>query len=192
MPHRATLVLAALVALCWPSLLAAQMPPDPRARMAAQKEALDRLAMLDGIWRGPAWIIMGDGKHTLTQTERVGPFLEGAVRVIEGRAYAEDGGISFNAFAIVSYDPDKKAYTMRSYAYGRAGDFPLTATADGFIWETPAGPARIRYTATVKDGTWHETGERLVPGQDPLRFFEMTLKRVGDTDWPAGGTLGPK
>lgn len=183
---------AALTILMLPRGLLAQAPPDAGPRIAAQKEALAKLAMLDGTWRGPAWIIMADGKHALTQTERVGPFLDGAVRMIEGRGYGEGGSVHFNAFAVVSYDPDKKTYSMRSYAMGRAGDFPLTPTADGFVWETSAGPATIRYTATVKDGTWHEFGERIVPGGESFRFFEMTLTRVGDTDWPAGGAVTPK
>lgn len=182
---------AALAIFLVPGGLLAQAPPDPGPRIAVQKEALARLRMLDGTWRGPAWI-MADGKHTLTQTERVGPFLDGAVRVIEGRGYDEDGKVSFNAFAIVSYDPDKKTYSMRSYAMGWAGDFPLTPTPDGFTWETPAGPATIRYTATVKDGTWHEHGERIAQGGETFRFFEMTLTRIADTDWPAGGTVRPK
>ncbi len=43
----------------------------------------------------------------------------------------------------------------------------------------------IRYTATVKDGTWNEVGERILPGKAPIRFYEMNLKRLGDTTWPA-------
>jgi len=37
-----------------------------------------------------------------------------------------------------------------------------------------------------------EVGDRLLPGREPSRFFEMNLQRVGDTDWPAGGAIGPK
>ena len=29
----------------------------------------------------------------------------------------------------------------------------------------------IHYTAVVKDGTWREVGDRVVPGKDPVRFF---------------------
>ncbi len=49
----------------------------------------------------------------------------------------------------------------------------------------------IRYTAVVKDGVWHEVGDRLVAGGEPARVFEMTLQRVGDTDWPSAGAIGP-
>ena len=50
----------------------------------------------------------------------------------------------------------------------------------------------IRYTCVVKDGVWHEVGDRIVPGKEPVRFFEMTLKRVGDTSWPSEGAIPPK
>jgi hypothetical protein len=50
----------------------------------------------------------------------------------------------------------------------------------------------MRYTATAKDGKWHEVGERIARGQPPVQIFEMNLKRVGDTDWPEGTALSPK
>jgi hypothetical protein len=161
--------------------------------VAAQREAMDRLAFMDGEWKGPAWTILPSGeRHDITQTERIGPFLDGSVKVVEGRGYGDDGRVSFNALAIISYDADADTYNMRSYAQGRVGDFALTPTADGFQWEIPAGPMTIRYTAVVKDGTWKEVGERIVPGNEPIRFFEVTLTRVRDTHWPAAGAIVPE
>ena len=81
---------------------------------------------------------------------------------------------------------------MRSYAQGRSGDFLLTPGADGFAWEIPIGSMTIRYTAVVKDGTWREFGDRIVPDREPVRFFEMNLTRVSDTRWPAGDPVSPK
>jgi len=112
--------------------------------------------------------------------------------VIEGKGYEADGSVGFNAFAVVSYDPASETFTMRSYAMGRAGDFELTPTENGFTWEIPAGPATFRYTATVKAGEWHQVGERIVEGQEPFQFFAMDLKRLGDTDWPAAGAVAPE
>lgn len=67
---------------------------------------------MDGVWRGDGWTVLGNGqKHSVTQTERIGPFLGGSVKVIEGRGY------------------------------------------------------------------------------EPVRFFEMNLTRVGDTDWPGAGPI---
>ena len=99
----------------------------------------------------------------------------------------------FNAMGIISFDPQKKTYSMRSYAMGHSGDFPITLKPDGYKWEIPGGPdAIILYDATIKDGTWHEVGDRIVAGKPPVRLFEMTLKRVGDTDWPLGQPIAPR
>ena len=49
----------------------------------------------------------------------------------------------------------------------------------------------IRYTATIKGGSWLEVGDRILPGKEPVRFFEMNLKRIGDTTWPAAGRCSP-
>lgn len=171
----------------------AQGRPDPAQVIAAQQEAMVRLSFMDGVWRGPAWTMLPSGdKHAITQTERIGPFLDGAVKVIEGRGYEQDGKSTFNAFGTISYDPTTRAYTLHSYAQGHVGDFALTPTSDGFIWEIPAGAMKIRYSTTIKDGVWREVGDRVLAGQEPIRFFEMNLKRVGDTTWPAAGAISPK
>ena len=79
------------------------------------------------------------------------------------------------------------------FALGHAGDFAVTLRGDGFNWVIPQGPnAKIQYTATVTRHTWHEVGDRIVEGRPPMRFFEMTLKRVGDSDWPAGNPIPPR
>ena len=77
-------------------------------RAARSHEAF---AAMDGVWRGPAWTILPSGeKHNITQTERIGPFLDGSIKVIEGRGYNEDGKVGFNAFGIISYNPATKVY----------------------------------------------------------------------------------
>ena len=182
-----------LLALCLAAPALSQGRPDPAALAAAQKDAMKAFAAMDGVWRGPAWTILPNGeKHTITQTERIGPFLDGAVKVIEGKGYEADGRVSFNAFGTISFNPAKNAYTLHSHAMGNVGDFVIQPTPDGYTWEIPAGPMTIRYTAVIKDGTLKEVGDRLEPGKDPVRFFEMTLTRIGDTAWPAGGAVPPK
>jgi hypothetical protein len=167
--------------------------PDPDVVLKAQREAIAPLAFMDGEWRGTGWAYSPSGeKVEFTQTERVGPFLGGSVKVIEGKAYDAKGNVSFNAFGTIYFDTAKKTYTMHSYAQGNVGDFAFKPTADGFVWEIPAGPMTIRYTAVIKDGTWHEVGDRIMPGKDPARIFEMTIKRIGNTTWPAGGAVKPK
>ena len=183
----------ALLAFGMSLTASAQGRPDPAALIAAQREAMASLAFMDGVWRGPAWTILPSGeKHNITQTERIGPFLDGSVKVIEGRGYNADGTVGFDAFGTISYNPATHVYTLHSYAMGQVGDFVLTRTGDGYTWEIPDGPMTIRYAAVIKDGAWREVGDRIMPGKDPVRFFEMNLKRVGDTNWPAAGAISPK
>ena len=171
----------------------AQERPTPAVLLAAEKAAMAPLAWMDGVWRGTAWTMLASGdKHTVTHTERIGPMLDGSVKVVEGRSYDPDGRVPFNAFGVISFSPYTKAYTLHSYAMGNAGDFPLTLKADGYMWEIPAGPSVLRYTATLANGTWTEVGDQIAPGKDPVRIFEMTLKRVGDSPWPGAGAVPPK
>jgi hypothetical protein len=171
----------------------AQERPSPTALVAAQRDAMLRLAYMDGVWRGPGWTILPSGeKHTFTQTERIGPFLDGSVKVIEGRGYDPDGKVTFNAFGTISFNLATKVYTLHSHAMGNVGDFVLALTSDGYTWDIPAGPMTIHYRTVIKNGAWSEVGDRIVSGKEPVRFFEMNLKRVGDTDWPAAGAISPK
>jgi hypothetical protein len=171
----------------------AQAPPNPEALIAAQREAMAPLAAMDGVWRGKAWTMTQAGRHDVVQTERVGPFLRGTVKVVEGRAYDPDGKVGFNAFGTISFNPATRAYTLHSYAMGRKGDFPLELKPDGYVWRVPAGPgAEIRYTAMIGGGKWREVGDLIAGGNRPVRIFEMELERIGDTDWPAGDPVPMK
>lgn len=164
---------------------------DPAARMAAQREAMKSLAFLDGEWRGTAMAEESPGE--MRHTERVGTLLDGTIRLVEGRAYDSAGKTQFNAFAIISYDPVKRTYSMRSYAMGYAGDYPLTVRPDGFSWSHPAGPgATIRYTATVKEGQWHEVGERVAGNSPPVKTVELHVRRTGAGGWPEKGAVSPR
>jgi hypothetical protein len=160
------------------------------AAIAEQKAAMKRFAWMLGTWRGPAKGMTRAGPYQVTQTERIGPMLDGTVVVIEGKGFRDDDSVAFNAFAIVSWDVPTKTYKMRSHALGYAGDFVLTPIENGYTWQIPAGPgATIDYKATFSNGIWTETGDYVAAGQPPRRIMEMNLKRVGDSDWPAGGGL---
>jgi len=173
----------------------ADVPADPRfAAMAAERtQAMAKLSFMRGTWAGSARGSAPDGTpFEVKQTERMGPMLNGDIVVVEGRGYEKDGRVAFNAFGVVSYNVFTKAYEIRSYAMGFAGTFPFRLTANGFVWETPAGQgATMRYTATIGNGTWHEIGERIAEGKPPVKMIEMSLTRTGDTDWPAGNPVLP-
>jgi hypothetical protein len=189
---RSLLCIATLALLALPVVARAQ-GHDPGPNIAAQKAAMQPLSILDGTWRGKGRVMMGEGKWVdFTQTERIGNMLGGTVKVIEGRGFDAEGKVSFEAFALLGYDARKKAYSFRSFARGEVGDFPFTATDSGFVWEVKVPNMTMRYTTVVKDGRWHEVGERIVEGKPPVKFIELDLQRIGDTDWPAAGAVAPK
>ncbi len=183
------LLAAALLALA-PTAAAAQNADGDM--LTQEQAAIGKLSWMDGTWRGPATTRGPAGEHKIIQTERIGNMLGGTIKVIEGKGFNPDGSVGFNAFAVISYDPATKRYSFRSYAQGRSGTFVISPTADGYVWEVPAGGATIRYTATLTKGVWTEVGDRIVAGQQPQRFFEMVLTRVGDSDWPAAGGMTRK
>ena len=180
------------VAIAVPATAGAWQTIDPYGP-ASHRDAISELSFLDGEWVGEARSTGQDGQTTVfTQTERVGSMLGGAVKIIEGRGYDADGATVFNAFAVVSWDQAAGGYRMHSWAQGRSGTFNLVRTDDGFQWVLPAGPnAVVRYVAVVDEGRWRQTGDYVAPGMDPVRIFEMDLRRIGDTDWPAGGAVDP-
>src|SRR5437762_10690642 len=120
---RIQLFLVLIVVLGVSLTASGQGRPDPSTLIAAQREAMAPLSFMDGVWRGPAWTILPSGeKHNITQTERIGPFLDGSIKVIEGRGYNADGTVGFNAFGIISYDPATHAYNLHSHAMGQRSE----------------------------------------------------------------------
>ncbi len=170
---------------------AAAGPWDPATRLAAQREAMKALAFMDGEWRGTARAEEAPGE--MRHTERVGTLLDGTVRLVEGRAYDSEGKTRFNAFAVISYDPVRRAYSMQTHAMGYAGHYPLTVRPDGFSWSHPDRPGSVvRYSATIRNGEWHEVGERIAGDAPPVRTVELRVRRTGASAWPRAGTVAPR
>lgn len=192
--------LGALVALCTvlgtgPLGAQSAAPAQTSAQMvSAQQEAIGKLAALDGVWRGKGWIMdrPGEVPRQLNQTVRAGSFLDGTVRLLEIRGYQADGSIGFHALNIVSYDTQTGAYAITARAGGRSGNFTFQTTADGYVWNIGDVTSGLRYTATIKNGVWTETGEALASGRAPIKVSEWTVRRVGSTAWPEGGALAPQ
>ncbi len=160
---------------------------------AANREAIQKLAFMQGEWVGVASGVQPDGaSYSVTQSERIGPLLGGEVMVVEGRGYRPDGSTGFNAFGVISWNAQTNAYEFRSYAQGYSGTFSFTARDNGYVWEIPAGPGVVRYTADITPTTYHEVGEFVMPGQPARRTFEMSLTRRGDTAWPAMQPVSPR
>src|SRR6202011_2491055 len=62
--HRLAVLSLLTITAALSSTVVAQTRPDPSTLIAAQKEAMVPLAYMDGVWRGPAWILLPSGeKH---------------------------------------------------------------------------------------------------------------------------------
>jgi hypothetical protein len=166
---------------------------QPSKRFKAQQDAMKELAFLDGEWRGSSKVLRKDGWAPMVQTGRVGSMLDGTVRMIEAKGYEADGRLSFEVLRILSYEPETKTYSMRSYQSGRVRDHALSLTDKGFEWksESSAG-STVRYEASVKNGVWTETATRVPTRGEPETYVEVKLKRLRASSWPGAEGLGAK
>lgn len=180
--------LAALLGLAAPA--AAQMP-DLEALASEQRDAMGKFAWLDGEWRGTATVFGPGGSETLTQTERVGTMVGGTVRVVEGRGYDAQGNLLFNAFGTITYDAMRDRYVMATVARGMTAQPWFALVEGGFDWGIDAGPVKITYETRLVDGVWIETGFQQFGAGERVKTIEMRLERIGDSDWPAAGAVGP-
>ena len=160
--------------------LSAQMPDG-----SANKAAMEKLAFMIGSWKGDAWQMQGPGNRVETRMHEVvtlGP--GGAVLLVEGKGEipgtgGAEGRMVHHAFGIISFDPTRGSYTLRSYlANGMMGDFDLTPVEGGVMWTRDApGGGKIRYTAKYGTGEWHEIGEYSRDGTAWTKTMEMRLKK---------------
>ncbi len=180
--------------LMWIVATLAFAQDHPSANTPSSTALMRQLDKMKGVWIGEAKGIGADGKpYVIRQTERVGAMLDGDVLVIEGRGYASDGKLNFNAFGIISANSKEGNFEFRAYNRGRSGTYKMRLVDGGVVWELPLGPnALVRYTITLTDDTWHEIGEYIAAGQEPRRTIDIQLKRTRDTDWPAAQAVLPE
>jgi hypothetical protein len=158
------------------ALVRGQQAPD----LAAQKEAMKKLAFLVGKWSGDA--VTERGPHQsikVRQTEEVQFKLDGLVLLIEGTGRdPESGEAKFHALATISYDDAAKAYHFRAYNDGRYLDVDLKVPEKGFEWSYKMGPLDVRFAMNLNEkGEWVEIGETRFRDGPAQRSFEMTLRK---------------
>jgi len=156
----------------------AQMPDGSASRAAMQK-----LDFMVGRWKGEAWMIRGTERIHTTMTEVVERKLGGVAFLVEGLGVvpgpgAEAPRVVHNALAVISFDPQAQGYVLRSYiASGQSGDFVLTPIEGGVIWSREVPGGRIRNTAKIGNGEWHEIGEFSRDGTTWMQIMELNLKK---------------
>jgi hypothetical protein len=182
---------AALFAAAIAAPAAAQAPNA--SLLETQAKAMAALSFLDGEWAGPAEAHEPGGLITMTQTERSGSLLDGTIRLVEGRSFDKAGKTLFNAFAVISYDVRTKRYLITSHASGYSTTSEIKLVPNGFEWEVPAGPsAKMHFSAAVKDGLWTEVGDFIGPDGKARRTFEMKVRKLRSTKWPAQSAVSYK
>lgn len=152
-----------------------------------QRAALDKLAWIEGEWRGPAWMMIGPSeRQTADQWEKIYRAAGGTVLVIQGigkmtNAGPMTGKVAHDALAVIHWDDQRKQYTIRSFV---ANGFTLETKVEvgdrKIVWGFEHPQAGLtRYTITLTPaGEWREIGEASRDkGATWFQFMEMTLKK---------------
>jgi hypothetical protein len=164
------------------SPLAAQMDPQAPARIARAKAALAPLANLVGEWEGPANAMVGRGQsRTFTQHELVEWGSMGTAMLVRGTGRSTEpanaGAIEFEATAIIWVNEETGAVQMRTHRDGRSVELDVEIRPDTIIWGFAVPGGRIRYTIAFTATSWHEVGDFIRDGGQPIRTMEMRLAR---------------
>jgi len=150
---------------------------------SANRAAIQRLDFMVGHWKGEAWMLRGAERVQTTMTETIERKLGGVVLLVEGTGAipgegTAPGRVVHNALAVVSFDAQSGGYVMRSYvASGLWGDFALTPIEGGVSWSREVPGGRVRNTAKIGNGEWHEVGEFSRDGTTWTQIMEMKLRR---------------
>ncbi|MEM9556565.1 MAG: hypothetical protein AAGC60_20065 [Acidobacteriota bacterium] len=177
------LVALAFLGVLLASSSVAHATESPRAQVAAQHEAMQKVAWLVGSWHGEGWIEYQPGERmSFRSTETVGSYLDGLVLVIEGLHHdAASGDVIHHAIGMLSSDPQADLLRFRTHlSNGRAADSTGHLEGDAFVWSPPTPPGvAIRYTIRRDAGDWFEIGEMSRDGGSTWRqTFEMRLQRT--------------
>jgi hypothetical protein len=167
---------------------AAGQPARGQARTPppAQVEAMQKLAVWVGDWKGSGWASTGPGqRHEFTITEKVQPKIGGSILLIEGlgkRKNMTGAGevVVHDALAVLSYDEKTKHYRWRAHDIrGQALDVEPQVIDGGLQWRfrDGQGGVSIRFTIRIDEKRWHEVGEVTRDGKTWQKFLEMNLDR---------------
>ncbi len=144
-------------------------------------EAMKKVSFMLGEWEGTGWVQMGQTRSTYDVRESVHLRAGGTVISFQGIGTdPKTGKVGHDAFGVMSYDMEKKAYNIRSYVMnGRSGNFDARVGDKTIIWEIPSEQRSVRYSISIDaEGRWVEKGEVKLDGDRWLQFMEMKLKKM--------------
>ncbi len=158
------------------SLTSFAQRPDFSAKC---KEEMAKLSYLVGDWQGEALINERGSQRKIAQTEHIVWEMDGLVLSIKGTG-REGDAVTFQAFAIVNFDPTDQQFKFKSYVkegFSTNAYFKIIQ-ANQFEWsfDIPGG-GKSKYTITLDPSkkTWHEVGEYSRDGNQWFSFIEMNL-----------------
>lgn len=162
------------------SLIAAEVA---QAQQPSERPA-EALGFLIGEWEGTGWAAGPGGQRSDFRVHEVISSRAGGHGVtMEGTGWADVNGeerVVHDAIGLMwaGYDG---VYHIRSVVMqGYSVETTVEVGDNSFQWGFDAGPmGEVRYTTTVEDGVWHETGERRADASaDWVVFLEMRLQRA--------------
>ncbi|MFZ5972641.1 MAG: hypothetical protein ACOYXA_13725 [Bacteroidota bacterium] len=158
------------------SLASFAQRPDFSAKC---KEEMTKLSYLVGDWQGEAIVNERGTQRKISQTEHIVWEMDGLVLSIKGTG-REGDAVSFQAFAIVNFDPADQQFKLKSYVkegFSTNAYFKIME-ANKFEWgfDIPAG-GKSKYTITLdpEKKTWYEVGEYSRDGSQWFPFIQMNL-----------------
>jgi hypothetical protein len=170
-------------------LLAAPAPALAQTQSAANSAEMRKLDFLLGAWEGEGWVDFGPGRRHATKVkESAQGKAGGSVLTFEGLGKARAPGkdeeiVVHSAFGVVWYDGEAKRFRMMAWREGRSVDADITVGEKSLVWGfRDQRVGQIRFTIKLDEaGRWFEIGEISRDGTNWNKFFEMTLKRVGES-----------
>ena len=175
-----------LIALCAAATLAGAGSLAAQAPLASPMRQLDWLV---GEWHGNGNMMIGPGRqHDASVVEHAEVHAGGHALTLDGLGKALQGRDSIvvhSAFAVIWHDAEAARFRIKAFrATGHTVDADITVGDGSIVWgfdDPRAG--RVRFTVTrTPEGRWHEVGEASRDGTTWMKFFEMSLVRLGGKD----------
>ena len=172
-------ILSLILFLFSATTIFAQMPDFSKDIKLAMKQ----IEIMDGKWEGSGWRMNPDGtKSNSDVVENLYFKLDSTLLVLEGLGTDDDGKAVHNAFGIISFDPFKKKFQMKSFlsnGLSTDADFEVVEPNKSFKWwfKPPRG-GTVKYTISYQDNIWTEIGEFSKDEENWVKFFEMNLKKI--------------
>jgi len=149
---------------------------------ANARDEMQKLKMWPGRWTGSSvWSMRGKDEHS-TVEENIAWKVDGHALLINGVGKSADGKIVHEALGVLSYNARESKYRLNSWLRdGRSTDAWFNIVGENqFQWgfDTPQG--KVRYSITLTEKTWKETGEFSSDGTQWYPFLTMDLTKASN------------